>query len=287
MQVDLQKHRFTDSLPIEMLEAYNTAEMSEAPCKLCKEHPELKGRRIHFHGSDVGACPRQTYFKMIQGHQTKEVGTKAAFLQDGHLHEHMMLQAISNKFNVWMPKNEAELRLHVPILESEERTTEFMSDFGKTAALQNGTRKFLIIGHIDGALIVKSSERLEHKTMPGVYHLAEKDFLFLLECKSVKDYTWDKVKKGEISDTWYGQMQTYMFMLETDRSYLLVKHRNTSELMLPIRVDFDSEWFNKKLRMLSQIFRMINLGQEVPKPGNRKATDSDCKFCNFKDRCYI
>lgn len=276
MQIDLQQHRFTDHLPVAMLEAYNTNEMSEAPCKLCKEHPELKGKRIHFHGSDVGACPRQTYFKMILGSQEKAVGTKAAFLQDGHLHEHMMLQAIASKFDVWMPKNEAELRLHVPILESEEQATTFMQD-REVVQLQNGVRKFLIIGHIDGALTHADDE---------VYCTDDPQKPYLLECKSVKDYTWDKVKKGEISDTWYGQMQTYMFMLETDRAYLLVKHRNTSELMLPIRIDFDPVWFNKKLRMLSQIYKMINLGQEIPKPPNRKASDSDCKFCAFNSKCY-
>lgn len=268
MQIDLQRHRFTDPLPIEMQEAYNTVEATEAPCKLCKEHPEQQGKRVHFHGSDVGACPRQTYFKMTLGSHTKEVGTKAAFLADGHLHEAMMLQAIASKFNIWMPKNEAELRLFVPILESDEQAKTFIAD-REVATIQNAIRRFLIIGHIDGAL-----------TVEGI------DKPYLLECKSVKDYTWDKVKKGEISDTWYGQMQVYMFMLETDRAYLLVKHRNTSELMLPIRIDFEEEWFKKKLRMLSQIYKCINLGKEVPKPSTKKASDSDCRFCSYKDKCY-
>lgn len=268
MQIDLQRHRFTDPLPIEMQEAYNTVEATEAPCKLCKEHPELKGKRIHFHGSDVGACPRQTYFKMTLGSHTRETGTKAAFLADGHLHEAMMLQAIASKFNIWMPKNEAELRLNVPVFEGEVHTREFIKDI-HTYELWNNLRKFLIIGHIDGAL-----------TVEGV------DKPYLLECKSVKDYTWDKVKKGEISDTWYGQMQIYMLMMETDRAYLLVKHRNTSELMLPIRIDFDEDWVVKKIRILTQIYKCINLGKEVPKPSTKKASDSDCRWCPYKDKCY-
>lgn len=276
MQIDLQKYLFTDSLPIAMLDAYNTAEMSEAPCKLCKEHPEQKGKRVHFHGSDIGACPRQTYFKMTEGGTFKETGTKAAFLQDGHLHEHMMLQAIATKFNIWMPKNEAELRLFVPILDTDEQAVKFINN-REIVTIQNGIRRFLVIGHIDGALTMADDE---------VHCTDDPQKPYLLECKSVKDYTWEKVKKGEISDTWYGQMQVYMFMLETDRAYLLVKHRNTSELMMPIRVDFDEEWFKKKLRMLSQIYKCINTATPVPKPPTKKITDSHCKFCQYKERCY-
>ena len=267
MQVDLAKYKFSDSLPVEMLEAYNTAELSEAPCQLCKEHPELNGRRIHFHGSDVGACPRQTYFKMILGHTTKEVGAKAAFLQDGHLHEAMMLRALSTKFDIYQPKNSDEMRLTVPILTEPADVEKFVDDTSAFSLLIN-LRTFLIIGHIDGWVV-------------------DGDTFHLLECKSVKDYTWKEVKEGKIKDEWYGQVQIYMLMLNIKRAYLLVKNRTTSEMMQPIRIDFDREWVIKKLRMLIQIYKCVNKGIEVPKPETRKATESACKFCEFHSRCYV
>jgi hypothetical protein len=267
MQIDRTAYQYSDSLPIEMLDAYLNAEVSEAPCQLCKEHPEQKGKRAHFHGSDIGACPRQTYFNMTEGKLNHETGVKAAFLQDGHLHEAMMLQALSSKFNIIAPKNSQELREAIPMWE-KEKIAEFVAD--KTSLIpSNGDRTFLLIGHVDGFIVIDGEDQP-----------------YLLECKAVKDYTWDKVKKGEISDTWYGQVQVYMFMMGIKRSYLLVKNRGTSEMLMPIRIDFNAEWITKKLRMLVQIYKCVNTNTEVPKPKDKKGTDSDCRWCQFNSKCY-
>lgn len=273
MQINLSKYDFTDSIPVEMLLAYADAETSEAPCQMCKAHPEQQGKRVHFHGSDVGACPRKTYFTMTLGKQTQAVGKQAAFLQDGHLHERMMLEAIGKKFTVVAPKNTAELREAIPMLSESEAYDTFLVE-KKVLGIY---RTFLLIGHYDGLVV---DDRIDDGLEPETKNVA------LIECKSVKEYTWKQVKAGEIKDEWYGQMQAYMWMMGISRCYLLVKNRATSEMLKPIRIDFDAAWMLKKLKLMNLIYKCVNTMKEVPKPAIKKGTDGECKFCPFNNKCY-
>ena len=269
VKIDNSEYQFTDVMPALMLNAYNKKSENSAPCQLCAEHPEQQGRRVHFHGSDVGSCFRSSYFKMTTGQSEEIAGIKDAFLSDGHLHEHAMLARISRDFDIVMPKNSAEKRVAIPMSTDAEFLRKFVDSQGELPI--DSYRKFTLVCHFDG-LIAESTE-------PNAN-------VYLLECKSVKDYTWKQVKAGEIKLEWYGQMQSYMFATHIYRCYLLVKNRTTSEMMLPIRVDFNPEWFADRLKKLSIIYQAINVQKEVPRPIGKKATDSDCRFCLFKDGCY-
>lgn len=272
MQIDITEFQYTDPVPIRMLAAYNNyGRRDTQPCQLCKEHPELEGRRIHFHGSELGACPKQVQQKMILGKYTE--ASNPNFLLDGHLHEAAILEAIdsSEDFKIYAPKNSMELRMQIPVLNDLNLLKKYVTDEELQLTISDSRQKFTIIGHYDG--IVSTN-------LNGVQQDA------LIECKAVKDYTFNEIKKGNISDVWYGQMQFYMLATNIPITYLIVKNRITSNILLPIRINKDDDYITNRLKVLTNIFRFINEGKEVPKPPNKKHTDSDCRFCPFRGQCY-
>lgn len=270
MQIDLEQHRFTDPMMYQMKQAYDASFSDDKPpCQLCAEHPEQEGRRVHFHASDFGACPRKVYFKMTTGITEKFFGTKAAFLKNGHLQEAFILEQLKRTLPVTIAKNLAEIKILVPMVSELDKIQTYMEN-GIADVSFDGTRKFYIIGHWDGMLKYGELDKEEA----------------ILECKSVKDNTFNKCKTGEISDEWYGQIQAYMFLLRLSRAYLLVHNRTTSELLQPIRIDYDEEYCTKRIRILINIYKSVNIQREVPKSDSYKGTCSECRFCTFRNRCY-
>ena len=65
MKVDLNKYVLDDEIPMVLSDAYDAyANKSDHHCSVCKATTQLNGKRMYFHASDVGSCPREVYFKM-------------------------------------------------------------------------------------------------------------------------------------------------------------------------------------------------------------------------------
>lgn len=301
----IEVNKQTDMVGVQMYQTYMSSRDQSVvgdsnPCSICRAHPELKGKRIHVHGSDVGACPRKTYFSMVQGNQLKPAGLKAVFLADGHLHEAQMLEALASnrQFHIMQPKNSKELRMEVPVIEDGP---DFKAFFAKPQGIPSqdvfaNVRKFSIIGHCDGWI--------EYATNPNNIRAYIDEYppdsnpntvlrfqtneteVALIECKSVTDYTWKEVKEGRIKEEWYGQMQYYMWALALKKSYLLVKHRGSSDMLQPILISFDSDWLLNRLRLLLLIYKCVNKQQPIPIPKTKNAKDGECKFCPFNNQCW-
>lgn len=278
MQIDLNKHQFTDPLPFQIKQAYDSSFADDKPpCQLCNEHPEQEGKRVHFHASDFGACPRKVYFKMTTGQTERIFGTKAAFLKNGHLQEAFILEQLKQTLPVTIAKNTVEIRHKVPMVSDKELLQLYMKDGINNVRLED-IRTFYFIGHWDGMITYENNPN----RISGDIDIKEA----ILECKSVKDATFAKVKQGEISDEWYGQIQAYMFLLRLSRAYLLVHNRTSSELLQPIRIDYDEEYCTQRINVFINIYKSVNIGKEVPKSAKYKGTCSECRYCSFRDRCY-
>jgi len=173
--------------------------------------------------------------------------SNANFLADGHLHEASML----NNVIAGLPK---EWRLKA---------------FANEQELQTEVNGILIVSHQDALLV---GEEI------GV----------LVECKAVKDYNFRKIREeGEISLDWYGQMQAYLLAMQLEVGYLIVKHRETSKILMPIRIDRDTDYIVKRLGTLRDIkFRLEN---NIEQPLREETTSKSfqCQFCIFKEECWI
>lgn len=235
-----------DELPNLIWNAHELGSMAQAmsshPCSVCGtlfEQGVDNVKRDHFHGSDVGACARKTYWKMVTGKSSGISG--ANFLNDGHLHEHSMLANIEaglpEGYRIYIAKNNTEKRFNAG--------------------------EFEIINHLDSFLM----------TPDGIYGL---------ECKSVKQAMWKKIREEqEIPDEWYGQTQSYMITWEMDRWYIFVKHRESSNVLIPIRINRDMGYIAERLNKLREIKeRIINdLGQ--PNREHTHPKDYECLWCPF------
>lgn len=286
MQFQTTKATRRDPLPMLLADNYEVnSRINIPPCTICQERPQQKGKRMHFHGSDFMACPRQTYFKMTTEKDKYEGAVYSVhpmFLKDGHLHEHSILEAINGEgikvTPMSMPGEEAQLKIPVPFFDptvhpdAKERMTRFVTNrTAKEFVIEK--RHFLIIAHVDG---------LGTYTDPDSGEITE----FGIECKSVKDETWKKLQAGEIQDTWYGQMQIYMFLTGVPVWYLCVKNRTSSVMMTPFRIDYNVEFVIRRMVMLNKIYAFANYGRPVPIPANKKKDDYECKFCPFRSNCW-
>lgn len=173
--------------------------------------------------------------------------SNANFLMDGHLHEASMLQNI------------------IAGLPDGWKVKSFGNEQERIGNLGNGME---IVVHPDG--LITDDNRIA-----------------LLECKSVKEYTFRKIReKEEISSEWYGQMQAYMIAYGCDLTYLIVKHRETSKILMPIRIEKDLDFIVTRLNKLKDIKDRLMSGQPEPDREHLKASDDECRWCTYKEECW-
>jgi hypothetical protein len=196
-------------------------------------------------------------------------GSDPWFLKDGHFHEEAILNLLRQgtadpsklddsieSIRVYAAKNTEELFQRLPYKDSK-----------------GALREFVIVGHWDGLLSIGYTDgRFEE---------------FLLECKAVKDATFNKVKAGEISNEWYGQIQTYLSMLGLKAAYLLVKNRTTAEVLPPIRIDLDSNYLKKRRQVLAEVHEYLTQGNgKLVDREHVSRKNDECFFCKFKTQCW-
>lgn len=261
---------------------------STPPCTKCRNKP-AGAVRAHFHGSEFGQCMLKTYQDCISGATFEDplegrvtdddIDGRAAFLLDGHLHEGSIIRniAASGMTIIQLHGDEYEKEIQVYVKESNNGNHDFTMPLkGKPGSGFEET--FKMVCHLDGLLEV-TSKKTGKAMLAGV------------ECKSVKDYTWKKIKETqEISNVWYGQMQNYFLTNHIiSRFYLFIKHRHTSQLMKPILVTRNDEYVNRRLNILYRIYNAIL--EDDPKKykiekEHDSPKDSECKFCPYKSQCY-
>lgn len=284
MLINTKKPRLDDELPMLLADAYdNYASKDSNPCSICRDTTQLGGKRMHFHGTDIGSCYRQTYFKMTR---TKESYQKPSwnhpmFLKDGHVHEETILKAFESnpaftiRFGDDYKGEVMELQQKIPFFNRLEgvdvldKMTQFVLQPVKNRVVEK--RHFILVTHFDAL---------------GLYRDGDEEIEFIIECKAVKDETWKKVMGGEIEDKWYGQIQSYMFTTGIHRAYLIVKNRTSSRILSPIRIDYDRNYMIKRLVKLTQVYTFVNYGREVPHPKGWTPKNPECKYCDFNDFCW-
>ena len=265
------------------------------PCTKCRNKPEGTVRG-HFHGSEFGQCMLKTYNDCLAGLtfidplegrvREDDIDARAAFLLDGHLHEENIIRNIQmSGMNIIGFGNKDEYEKEVQVYwkqgsdkDSYEFTMPHPHSANRAKILEGFEEAFLMISHLDGVMTVKNKKTNE-------------EILVGIECKSVKDYTWKKIKETqEISNIWYGQIQNYYLTNHhISRFYLFIKHRHTSQLMKPILIMRDDRYINRRLNILYRIYNA--LVEDDPKrykiqKEHDSAKDSECKFCPYKDRCW-
>jgi hypothetical protein len=222
--------------------------LNSTPCSICRSMHDMGNdeyKRDHFHvSSDIGGCAKKTFKIMTIGKKSGLSGVN--FLNDGHIHEEAILKNIQRG----LPDG-YQLKVSANTQEGEYNADRFGG--------------YKLIGHTD-ALIT---------TPYGVYGV---------ECKAVKQAMFDKIRKeSEISDEWYGQAQGYMLLWNLERWYFIVKHRETSKILMPIRVDIDPGFIVQKLNKLKDIYERIMSGGKQPNRDHSNPKDYECQWCPFGD----
>src|SRR5215470_11273791 len=167
--------------------------------------------------------------------------SNANFLVDGHLHEASML----NNVIAGLP-NDWKLKI-----------------FANEKELQTEVNGILIVTHQDAILYNKTE-------------------VIVIECKAVKDYNFRKIREeGEISLDWYGQMQAYLLAMKLEVGYLIVKHRETSKILMPIRIDRDTDFIIKRLEVFKDIYDRLNNNLIQPDREETTSKSFQCQFCIF------
>lgn len=234
------------------------------PCSVCRMNA-LKAKptkvRGHFHGSEFNVCQLCLYQAMANGVSISIRGMETeASLYDGHMHEATIFEHLEKGgLDVAACANKPEF----------EKITTVNCDIEDQETGQIEVVEFKIISHIDGVLVFKGKN-------------------FGLEIKSVKKYTWDKIKRtGEISDQWYGQIQWYTKAMGMP-FYLIVKNRATSDIMSPILILPNENFIQDRLLRLRDTIRAIRRKNPLGliHKEETRSNSSQCKFCRFYDSCW-
>lgn len=294
MRRSIMKIKFndlTDEVSYSLYKGYgrgaNHRKNNSQPCTLCRKAQKegVKGIRIHFHGSEFGACMLKTYNNMTEGVNVEIIkGYSAAGLSDGHAHEKEIFTNLAcGDLEVVPFENQDQNQKEIGVYYKKPKKRDigpYDFRFGKDGELTGEdkdeyTHVFNMILHLDGMYAFSNSK------------------VFGIECKSVKDYTYKKIAKtGEISDIWYGQMQAYMSwgtFVKLDTFYLIIKSRHSSDIYRPIRIERNDAYINRRLNILYRIHRAIIEDDpekyDIKKEHETKGA-SECRFCDYKERCW-
>lgn len=272
--------RLDDPIPALVIEAIaRTTNKDSTPCSICRDNAKLikKGAsRTHFHVSDGGACKRRVLYSMREPLKARGFSS-AAFLADGHLHERDVLERMGEGLNLMMiadPELQQDVGQMMVIAASNQE--ELQAKIPYTS--DNEMNQLLLVGHWDGMMVIARDEG---------------DEVRLLECKAVKKPKYDKVRGGYMDKEWYGQMQFYMKMLsdhlkklEVKSGYLLVKNRETSQSLPPIRVDFDSNYLKKRRDALIEVHTALTKTGGMVNREHKNRKNDECKWCRFAEQCW-
>lgn len=106
----------------------------------------------------------------------------------------------------------------------------------------------------------------------------------IVEIKALQDYAFSELKKsGEPSAEYVTQLRGYMIIKKAKRGILVVKSRNTSEIL-----SFDYEWDSAEMKALmrrqAKIQSLVNKGK-LP---NREYSlgDRACFYCAYSKQCW-
>lgn len=224
--------------------------LDRTPCSICRE-PETKLPRLHFHGSDWGACRKKVMYECFFGHEDDRDPRWRTFLFDGHFHEYSIVSALRTLgYRVRGRGKSTEFRL-------EEHITVDGTDV-----------HFLTVGHTDGLIGEDNA---------------------VLECKAVKDWAWkNKFKKSQIPQTYYGQIQCYLHHYQSPYGFLVVKNRHDSDILPPFKISYDEEYVKNRLHDLGLVYLALTGGRKERKAVKKpyKTPGDECRFCAFKSRCW-
>lgn len=249
MKIELNP-RLGDGIPNLLWEAHELGNIIKAqnsiPCSECRGIHDSgvdDVKRNHFHvSSDIGGCAKKVFKICTTGKRSGLSGFN--FLNDGHIHEDAILKNIQRG----LPDG-YKLKLSANTQEGVYNADKFGG--------------FRLIGHTDALLV----------TPYGVVGV---------ECKAVKAEMFKKIQEtSEISDDWYGQAQGYMLIWQLESWYFIVKHRETSRILLPIRVDIDPGFIITKLNKLKDIYERIMTGGKQPNREHTNPKDYECLWCPF------
>lgn len=293
-----------DNVSYELYKGYgrgaNWRKNNSQPCTLCREAQKkgIEGAiRIHFHGSELGACMLKTYWNMIEGVNEEIIkGYSAAGLSDGHAHEKEIFKNLGcGNLQVMHFNNEDQ---------NQKQISVFYKKPKKGDSERNSERRYEFRFTKDGELDLKGDEKKEFKYsfniilhLDGLYVFNPEmasEKVYGIECKSVKDYTYKKIAKtSEISNIWYGQIQAYTIWgtyVNLDTFYLIIKSRHSSDIHRPIQIKRDDAYMNKRLNVLHRIHRAIIEDDpekyEIKKEHEVLKDSSECRFCDYKERCW-
>jgi hypothetical protein len=207
-----------------------------------------KSNELHFHGSDLNSCARKVYWNKVNGKPEEIMFVSIQYLMDGHLHESSILKNIK----AGLPYN-----WKVKVFENNNQQID---DLGL----------FKLVCHYDAMLIDPNGNA------------------FILECKAVKPKYFKEFKESrKIRPEWYGQIQSYMLVSKTNVGYFLIKNRENSDLLMPIKVIKDMKFIASRLSILGDIASRIKMNLNTPPEMEYKDKKCfSCTFCSYRKVCY-
>lgn len=107
----------------------------------------------------------------------------------------------------------------------------------------------------------------------------------ILECKAVKEYAFKKYRdSGELPHWYIAQVMTYMHFLKIHIAYVIVKNRQTSEIM-GFQVNYDPTLFAKlmdrilRLKTALETNNLVDRDYSVP-------SKLECNWCSYFKECW-
>lgn len=269
------QNRLDDPVPALITEMMARGAMHDtSPCSLCRASIEAMKRpgaiRAHFHASDVGACKRKVLYSMRYPARGRS-NSNPIFLLDGHLHETSIFTVMELGAENPTAIDETIKSIYVvPAKNEKEQMAKIPYTIGR-----NEIREIVIVAHWDGFLEFV----MEDETEIG------RSSTYLIECKSVRPTKFAKVKSGYMDPEWYGQVQTYLRIQKLETAYLIVKNRDSSEILPPIRIDIDSNYLKKRRAALIEVHTALLDGGMVNR-GHKIRKNDECRVCKFSSQCW-
>jgi hypothetical protein len=200
--------------------------------------------RNNFRASEAGDCRRQIAYARLGTTQDPLPPQKLLLFQDGHTHQREVSELIRQLKGIKLQGVEKEFKKKVTV----------------------GSVAFVVIGHADGIVVEEAEGEM------------------ILEVKGVNHFTFEDFKKTrEVKQAYIDQALMYMWMSDIPKALILVKNKNTSELL-----EFPLEYDPERVKILLKRYADVESALQQKKLPARdfELGSKECYQCDYFSSCH-
>ncbi len=224
---------------------------------------KAKAGEIKFYPSSTGQCARKNVYQMLGYAGSPQRGESLMIMQNGtSFHERM--EKIFEDMGILIAP---ELSLKDPELHISGRSDAIIWSFLKQPDEPDGA--FISLQNLQGEVVYEGPE----------------NYIMLVEFKSIKDSKFQKLTNAHAENNHIRQLQLYFHLTGITKGLIYYENKNT-QMTKEYIVERDEAIIADVLKEIRNLVAYAKQ-KTLPPRGHDLPTDMPCRWCQYRDLCWV